>query len=76
MSDMAKAMAYLLVGCSFLAFMVVDDFNNGRKFQRRDFQVVVYWPILVFVVFILGLFEFSRITSKLDLYGKPDKWVK
>lgn len=75
-SDASKCIAYLLVGLSFLAFMVVDDLRHGRKIQKRDYHIVFLWPAVVVAIFILGLFEFSRITSEdegKDL-RRPGEW--
>lgn len=77
MSDTTKAALYLAVGLSFLAFMVVDDVRNGRRVQKRDFHLVFLWPIVCAVIFVLGLFEFSRLTSSEDgdVLKRPGNWI-
>lgn len=77
MSDIGKALAYFLVGFSLFAFMAVDDVRHGRKVQRRDYHIVVVWPIVLMVIFILGLFEFSRLTSSEDgkPLSRPSNWI-
>lgn len=76
-SDFGKVVAYLLTGLSLLAFMVIDDVRHGRKPQRRDYHLLFLWPAVVVVVFILGLFEFSRITSSEDGSDlrRPGNWI-
>ena len=76
-SDLRKVVIYLFVGMAFLAFMVVDDLRHGRKFQRRDVHLVFWWPAIVVVIFILGLFEFSKITSSDsgEELKHPNRWT-
>jgi hypothetical protein len=74
---MINAIIYTLIGLSFYAFMVVDDVRHGRKIQKRDHHILFFWPAVLFVVFILGLFEFSRLTSSEDgkLLQRPESWL-
>jgi hypothetical protein len=39
--------------------------------------VAFLWPIILLVIFILGLFEFSRITSSEDgkPLNRPENWI-
>lgn len=76
-SDLGKVISYLLAGLSFLAFMVVDDLRHGRKIQKRDYHIVFLWPAVVVAIFILGLFEFSRITSSEEGQDlrRPGNWT-
>lgn len=70
-------LAYLFVGLSLFAFMVVDDLAHGRRFQKRDFHILFWWPAIAVVIFVMGLFTFSSLTSKEDgeKLKKPWGWM-
>lgn len=70
-------LAYALVGLCLFAFMVVDDVIHGRRFQRRDFHLLFWWPAILPVIFFMGLLEYSRLTSNEEgaVLERPWRWM-
>lgn len=64
MTDAQSVAAYLSVGMAAFGFMAAHDFACGRPVQKRDFHIVLLWPMVVGVALILGMLVFSDITSK------------
>ena len=61
--DFKMAVGYLGIGALFFFVMAVDDLCRGRGVQKRDYHLWIYWPLTLPVILVLGILEFSRITS-------------
>ena len=64
MREYAIPLGWLVGGLVFFAAMAVHDKAHGRPIQHRDWHVLVWWPLLLPVILVLGVMEFSRITSE------------